>query len=52
MRDLHVHVPSDCVASVSDEENRRALAYMRRVLEVRTAPSTAIDLQALLDVDE
>jgi nicotinamidase-related amidase len=49
MRDLHVHVPSDCVASVSDEENRRALAYMRRVLDVRTAPSTAIDLRALLE---
>jgi nicotinamidase-related amidase len=52
MRDLHVHVPSDCVASVSEEENGRALAYMRRVLEVRTAPSTALDLQALLEEDE
>jgi len=52
MRDLHVHVPSDCVASVSDEENRRALAYMRRVLDVRTAPSTAIDLRALLEGDD
>ena len=51
MRDLHVHVPSDCVASVSDEENRRALAYMRRVLDVRTAPSTALDLEALLEED-
>jgi nicotinamidase-related amidase len=49
MRDLHVHVPSDCVASVSDEENRRALAYMRRVLDVRTAPSAAVDLRKLLD---
>jgi nicotinamidase-related amidase len=49
MRDLHVHVPSDCVASVSDDENRRALAYMRRVLDVRTAPSTAIDLRKLLE---
>ena len=52
MRDLHVHVPSDCVASVHEEENRRALAYMRRVLEVRTAPSTALDLAALLEDDE
>jgi nicotinamidase-related amidase len=51
MRDLHVHVPSDCVASVSAEENRRALAYMRRVLDVRTAPSTAVDLEALLQED-
>ena len=52
MRDLHVHVPADCVASVSDEENHRALAYMRRVLDVRTAPSTALDLRALLEEDE
>jgi nicotinamidase-related amidase len=52
MRDLHVHVPSDCVASVSDDENRRALAYMRRVLDVRTAPSTAVDLRKLLEEDE
>jgi nicotinamidase-related amidase len=51
MRDLHVHVPSDCVASVSAEENRRALAYMRRVLDVRTAPSTALELEALLEED-
>jgi nicotinamidase-related amidase len=51
MRDLHVHVPSDCIASVSEEENRRALAYMRRVLDVRTAPSTAIDLEELLKED-
>jgi nicotinamidase-related amidase len=51
MRDLHVHVPSDCIASVHEEENRRALAYMRRVLEVRTAPSTALDLRALLEED-
>jgi len=51
MRDLHVHVPSDCIASVNAEENRRALAYMRRVLDVRTAPSTAVDLDALLKED-
>lgn len=51
MRDLHVHVPSDCIASVNAEENRRALAYMRRVLDVRTAPSTAVDLEALLEED-
>jgi nicotinamidase-related amidase len=49
MRDLHVHVPEDCLASVSEEENGRALAYMRRVLDVRTEPSTAIDLRGLLD---
>lgn len=51
MRDLHVHVPADCVASVNEEENRRALAYMRRVLDVRTAPSAALDLEALLEED-
>jgi nicotinamidase-related amidase len=48
MRDLHIHVPSDCVASLSDAENRRTLAYMRRVLDVVTTPSNALDLERLL----
>jgi nicotinamidase-related amidase len=48
MRDLHIHVPSDCVASLSESENRRALAYMRRVLDVNTTPSTALDLARLV----
>ena len=48
MRDLHIHVPADCTASVSPDENKRVLAYMRRVLDVNTTPSTALDLEKLL----
>jgi len=51
MRDFHVHVPADCVASISEEENRRALAYMRRVLGVNTTPSDRLDLEALIRND-
>ncbi len=38
MRDFHLHVPADCSASISPDENERALAYMRRVLKVNTPP--------------
>jgi nicotinamidase-related amidase len=47
MRDFHLHVPRDCVASIDPEENQRALDYMERVLEVDTTPSTELDLAAL-----
>jgi nicotinamidase-related amidase len=47
MRDLHVHVPSDCIASISDEENRKALDYMERVLGADITPSTELDIAAL-----
>jgi nicotinamidase-related amidase len=48
MRDLDVIVPSDCVASNSEEENRHALEQMRDVLKADITPSTALDLEALL----
>lgn len=51
MRDFHVHVPADCVASISAEENKRALAYMRRVLSVDTTSSERLDLDALIRED-
>ena len=47
MRDLHIHVPSDCIASISDEDNRNALAYMERVLGADITPSTELDIEAL-----
>lgn len=47
MRDLRLVVPSDCTASQTAEGNRRALAYLRRVCDATTAPSTALDLDAL-----
>jgi nicotinamidase-related amidase len=47
MRDFHIVVPADCVASQDAEENRHALLHMQRVLKADVQPSTALDLRAL-----
>ena len=47
MRDFHLVVPADCVASQDPEENRHALEHMRRVLKADIRPSTEIDLEEL-----
>jgi len=47
MRDFHLVVPADCVASQDPEENRHALLHMRRVLKADIRPSTGLDLHAL-----
>jgi nicotinamidase-related amidase len=47
MRDLHLAVPSDCVASNTEEESRYALDQMRKVLKADTSPSTELSFQAL-----
>jgi nicotinamidase-related amidase len=47
MRDLHLVVPADCVASIHPDENRHALTHMQRVLKADIRPSTALDLNAL-----
>jgi nicotinamidase-related amidase len=47
LRDFQLHVPRDCVASVSPAHNRAALAYMKRVLRAETQNSGEIDLRAL-----
>jgi nicotinamidase-related amidase len=47
MRDLHLHIPEDCVASANPRENARILAYMKRNLDAQTTPSGEIDLEAL-----
>lgn len=47
MRDFELYVPSDCTASKSALENRRALAYMARVLHADTRASARLDLAAL-----
>jgi nicotinamidase-related amidase len=51
MRDFHLCIPEDCMASVSAEENRRTLGYMRRVFGADTTPSTELDLEALARED-
>jgi nicotinamidase-related amidase len=47
MRDLHLAVPSDCVASNTEEENRYALDQMRTVLKADTGPSTELTFRSL-----
>ena len=47
LRDLHLVVPRDCVASNEEGDNRYALDHMRRILEADTRPSEEIDLEEL-----
>ena len=49
MRDFHLVIPADCVASNTEEENRHALAEMAKVLKADTRPSNEIDFEALKD---
>ena len=44
MRDYELIIPSDCTASNSAEENREALALMRKFLKADTRPSTRVRL--------
>lgn len=43
LRDYHLFVPDDCVASNTEEENRTALEEMAKVLKADTRPSAEID---------
>jgi nicotinamidase-related amidase len=45
MRDLRLHIPSDCVASESEAQNRYALELMARVCKADITPSTELDLE-------
>jgi nicotinamidase-related amidase len=47
MRDFHLVIPADCVASSDADENRHALAHMERVLKADTRPSNEIDFNEL-----
>ena len=47
MRDFHLVVPCDCVASNTEEENRNALDQMRKVLKADIRPSTALVFEEL-----
>jgi nicotinamidase-related amidase len=44
MRDYDLLIPSDCTASNTAEENRQALALMRKFLKADTRPSTKLRL--------
>jgi nicotinamidase-related amidase len=45
MRDFHLVVPADCVASNTDEENRHALEQIRKVLKADIRPSHELRLE-------
>lgn len=44
MRDFYLVIPSDCVASFSEKENRQALNMMKRLLKADIRPSRRIRL--------
>jgi nicotinamidase-related amidase len=48
MRDYHLIVPSDCVVSNTEDENRYALHQIEQVLKGDITPSTAVDLEAVI----
>jgi nicotinamidase-related amidase len=47
MRDYHLVVPSDCIASQTEDDDRDALAHMAKVTKADTRPSPRIDFSAL-----
>ncbi len=47
MRDYHLMIPRDCIASASEAENNNALEQMRKVLSADTRPLTEIDFTGL-----
>lgn len=47
MRDINLHVPEDCIASVNPRENARALAYMKRNFDVDTTAAAEVDLAGM-----
>ena len=49
LREYHLVIPKDCVASQDRVENQRALNLMQRVLEADISPSTGLDLSLLLN---
>jgi nicotinamidase-related amidase len=47
MRDFKLFIPSDCVVSNTEEENRYALKLMEDVLKADTSVASNLDLKAL-----
>jgi nicotinamidase-related amidase len=47
MRDYHLLVPGDCIASQTEDDDRHALAHMAKVTKADTRPSPAIDFAEL-----
>lgn len=51
MRDFHLILPEDCVASNTEQENRHALDAMRKVLKADTRASHKLRLEELSQRD-
>jgi nicotinamidase-related amidase len=47
MRDFHLVVPGDCIASQTEADDAYALAHMAKVTKADTRPSSEIDLSSL-----
>lgn len=47
MRDFHLIVPSDCIASEREEDNKYALEQMKKVLEADISPLAEINFAEL-----
>jgi nicotinamidase-related amidase len=47
LRDFRIVVPSDCIASESEADDRYALQHMEKVLKADTGPSSEIDFARL-----
>ncbi|MCW3098201.1 MAG: Isochorismatase [Chthonomonadaceae bacterium] len=47
LRDYHLFVPSDCIASQTSDENTRSLEQMRKTFDADIRPSDALDLDAM-----
>ncbi len=47
MRDFKLFIPSDCVVSLTEEENRYALMQMEKVLKGNINASTELDLKVI-----
>lgn len=51
MRDFHLMIPSDCVASQDEGGNDRALEFMQRVLKANISSSQELDPRALTEFE-
>jgi nicotinamidase-related amidase len=47
MRDFHLVVPCDCIASATEADDHAALAHMAKVTKADTRPSNEVDFAAL-----
>lgn len=48
MRDFQLVVPSDCIASESEDLNGQALGQLRMLMQADTTPSSELDLRETL----